>query len=1412
MKLATLRCNVWTGPGLVGFRCLWNAQPGTRRCGLHRILPAEALRCRFEYAGGQRCSRHVRIEGEQRYSYCRDADHRRACPGGCDGWTPWHDRPCRSCQTAQRQQQRATCTLEVDDGVLCGAQIKDDAPDLDRCKRHPRRKVHAWGRCQRLYISGRRCHRSVRNAHAEVCPKHVTFCVVCGGTTDRADPTTARCKKHLVRCTEEGCEGFPLAGGGCFRHPTGGVQGACIAWSVWSDAPCTNTDTNDEGLCSKHANPPADEDRCAVITPRGRCWNRRDPLALEDGRCAGHRVGRAWTAGPRPAYQPVAAPQCVGMTIVGERCSRHQQDGGPWCTVHAAIAALPEEDRCRATVDADGKAWPCVIRPRGAHRLCVRHLQTHDKAGCDQLVGEGRSCEQPAAHDTRRCAFHAHEIEPDDHARCAHTYVTGQRCWHDPIGGADLCSQHTQACVVEGCPTGVAVVGADRCRDHRPSCNAWTAKGTRCERAARSGIDRCGLHPADAGGCAHIHPDGSKCVWTPAGYSDLCATHRIACTAAGCTTRTAMADGLCRDHRPICGTDGCGLPIYQGHDCFVHARLREQGTCALLTRKDEHCGRPATVDTPNDGRICATHATIMPPDDLRCLHIHASGQRCAAHRETGRAWCHDHSGANNRTCPGLTRLGEPCEAPVAHTEDDTGIWCWTHIPAETDRCQHQEDGWRCPLQRRERYATCRWHAASNPRCDGSIFGDCDLPALLDQTWCWTHDPADDADRCRHEANGWRCYRERRRFEPNCTEHRPYAPRCWAAPDGLACHGVAVVDTRTCWKHYGWEEGQMEDHDDDWRRFHGQQHEELLAEIEEVLAIEALNLDRGDVTPPTYDEASFITEGGAMMAAEQEVGVPWDPYDLLGGRAVYDDAIRDGRTHEEALHAARMYQYGADEKSIQGHTAKLREYLEFCDQRALQAIPATQVSISMFISHLSERGSLRDGTPLGSNYVKSFMGSIAKLHKARGLDNPFDTYPQLETLARAVTRLYSKPQVRAHAIRADELSRMVDLCLRAAEPDPRDVVLALLLTTPETAGLSFVNLAGLTWEDVHLPAEGTGADGAIDYRFRNSSRQVVLPNIVDTIDHRLVPPGETLAVERVCLVSAFRRLHMRIVNDHAAGRPIGEVRVNRDGSLSGPVFLNSDGRTVGKTFGPKILDPICDRLGLGRITECRRSNLDVRLRILDALEDVDFVALRDAAILVSMFWVSLRVSEAARLTVGDIWWDAQNRGAYVRVKRGKGDYQSHTTPVRKAHRNGRPIIIDFRSVIERYWVAYAERLGRDLQVGDPMFIATQGMNTGEAITRQAINNVVKKRAAAAGVRAEFDERISSHGLRAGFATEQLYAGMSAEEVAYLQRRQTTASVYGYFRPAPFDDRPRGTIFTGPEDAFDLQTAEDIIREI
>jgi site-specific recombinase XerD len=120
----------------------------------------------------------------------------------------------------------------------------------------------------------------------------------------------------------------------------------------------------------------------------------------------------------------------------------------------------------------------------------------------------------------------------------------------------------------------------------------------------------------------------------------------------------------------------------------------------------------------------------------------------------------------------------------------------------------------------------------------------------------------------------------------------------------------------------------------------------------------------------------------------------------------------------------------------------------------------------------------------------------------------------------------------------------------------------------------------------------------------------------------------------------------------------------------------------------------------------------------------------------------------------------------------------------------PHVIDLQRNLRPWLAAYDTwsrvTRGRGLVGEDPLFPNLQNAR-GEALGRQGIADVINRYAAAAGIRAELGERISSHGFRRGFAQEASARGVSAQEIARLQRRKSVESVLVYTgRPSnPFE---------------------------
>jgi hypothetical protein len=181
-------------------------------------------------------------------------------------------------------------------------------------------------------------------------------------------------------------------------------------------------------------------------------------------------------------------------------------------------------------------------------------------------------------------------------------------------------------------------------------------------------------------------------------------------------------------------------------------------------------------------------------------------------------------------------------------------------------------------------------------------------------------------------------------------------------------------------------------------------------------------------------------------------------------------------------------------------------------------------------------------------------------------------------------------------------------------------------------------------------------------------------------------------------------------------------------------------------------------------------------VIDAITGDDLAAIRDRALLL-LFWSgAFRRGEIAKLILGDLHW--RSKGLWIPAGVSKGDQEGRGA----AEGKGKAIFLgdnpDYCPVIAtRLWIKVLDQVtGREAAAGGqagrlPVFVGfrpgamrrgADGAAEGRKLlprptpmSGQAINDVVKARAAAAGITAS---RISSHGLRRGWLTTAAENGM------------------------------------------------------
>lgn len=181
-----------------------------------------------------------------------------------------------------------------------------------------------------------------------------------------------------------------------------------------------------------------------------------------------------------------------------------------------------------------------------------------------------------------------------------------------------------------------------------------------------------------------------------------------------------------------------------------------------------------------------------------------------------------------------------------------------------------------------------------------------------------------------------------------------------------------------------------------------------------------------------------------------------------------------------------------------------------------------------------------------------------------------------------------------------------------------------------------------------------------------------------------------------------------------------------------------------------------------------------IRQLVATCGTDLAGLRDRALLLIGYAGALRRAELAairrdhlafeatgalRLLVPRSKTDAQGEGAWLGIPRGE---RRDTCPVR---------------ALEAWLAASRTTYG-------PVFrrVDRWGGIDHEALQPAAIRQILARRAAAAGLSMSPAERLSPHGLRAGFVTEAYQAGARDEAIMAHTRHRDLATMRAYVRQA------------------------------
>jgi integrase len=179
-----------------------------------------------------------------------------------------------------------------------------------------------------------------------------------------------------------------------------------------------------------------------------------------------------------------------------------------------------------------------------------------------------------------------------------------------------------------------------------------------------------------------------------------------------------------------------------------------------------------------------------------------------------------------------------------------------------------------------------------------------------------------------------------------------------------------------------------------------------------------------------------------------------------------------------------------------------------------------------------------------------------------------------------------------------------------------------------------------------------------------------------------------------------------------------------------------------------------------------------VRRLVAACGTDLAGLRDRALLLLGYAGALRRSELVGVDVEHVGFDAT--GLRLAVPRSKSDPGGEGQEVgvpRGQNRDTCPV-----RALEA-WLAAALRFG-------PVFrrVDRWGGVDAHRLHPDAVRQILRRRAAAAGIEGTAAEPVSPHGLRAGFVTQAYRAGARDEEIMGHTRHRDLKTMRGYVRRA------------------------------
>ena len=110
-----------------------------------------------------------------------------------------------------------------------------------------------------------------------------------------------------------------------------------------------------------------------------------------------------------------------------------------------------------------------------------------------------------------------------------------------------------------------------------------------------------------------------------------------------------------------------------------------------------------------------------------------------------------------------------------------------------------------------------------------------------------------------------------------------------------------------------------------------------------------------------------------------------------------------------------FHHGLAPSTQRTYSAPQRQFLEFCTQHQLQALPASQYTLQLFAAHLAQR--------LKPQSILVYLAAVRALHIAHGFDNPLKDTLQLKQTPRGISRVHGEPPTQKLPITFDMLNSM-----------------------------------------------------------------------------------------------------------------------------------------------------------------------------------------------------------------------------------------------------------------------------------------------------------------------------------------------------------------------------------------------------